>query len=196
MNIVFIGSQPIGHDCLNEIIKMKIGIKAVFTFKPDIHEKWGKSVEEIAKKHSIGKAKDVAKHYNSGVIIAGDAFVVLNNEVLGKPKDEKDAFLMLKKQSGKWISVIGGLCVLDLNENKEYFELVTTNVKIAILTDDEILSYIKTKDPMDKAGSFGMMDLGTVIVEEVQGCFSNVVGLPLPALHKIFREIGIKIFDY
>ena len=78
------------------------------------------SPEEIAKKHSIGKAKDVAKHYNSGVIIAGDAFVVLNNEVLGKPKDEKDAFLMLKKQSGKWISVIGGLCVLDLNENKEY----------------------------------------------------------------------------
>jgi len=53
LNIIFIGSQPIGHDCLNEIIKMKIGIKAVFTFKPDIHEKWGKSVEEIAKKHKI-----------------------------------------------------------------------------------------------------------------------------------------------
>ena len=53
MNIVFIGSQPIGHDCLNEIIKMKIDVKAVFTFKPDIHEKWEKSVEEIAKKHKI-----------------------------------------------------------------------------------------------------------------------------------------------
>jgi len=76
--------------------------------------------EDVAKKHAIGKARDVAKHYKSGVVIGGDAFVVLDGKILGKPKDEKDAFDMLKKQSGRWVDVIGGLAVIDIDNNKEY----------------------------------------------------------------------------
>lgn len=152
---------------------------------------------ELAKKHALGKARDVAKHYKSGIVIAGDVFVVFNNEILGKPKDEKDAFLMLKKQQGKQTQVVSGLVVVDIDTNKEYIETEITNLKMAELTDKEILGYIKTRDPMDKAGSFGMHPSGgAILVEKIEGCYSNVVGLPLPKLHKILRDIGIKIFNY
>jgi septum formation protein len=152
--------------------------------------------EKLTEKHAIGKARNVAKHYRTGVVIAADAFVVLNNEILGKPKDEKDAFNMLKEQSGQWTKVISGLAVIDIDNRKEYIEHETTKVLMAKMTDDEIIDYIKTKDPMDKAGAFGIQDRGTIFVEKIEGCYSNVVGLPLPRLHKILRKTGIKIFDY
>ena len=144
--------------------------------------------ELLAEKHALGKARDVASHYTSGVIIAGDAFVVLNNKILGKPKDEKDAFNMLKKQSEKSTKVISGLAVIDIDNNKEYVEHEITKVKMTKVTDEEILAYIKTKDPMDKAGSFGMQDKGAVFVEKINGCYSNVVGLPLPKLLPISNQ--------
>lgn len=152
---------------------------------------------DVAKKHALGKARDVAKHYKSGIVIAGDVFVVFNNEILGKPKDEQDAFLMLKKQQGKQTQVISGLVVIDIDNKKEYIETEITNLQMAELTDKEILRYIKTGDPMDKAGSFGMRPGGgAILVEKVVGCYSNVVGLPLTKLHKILREIGVEIFNY
>jgi septum formation protein len=150
---------------------------------------------KLAEKHAYGKAKDVAKHYKSGVVIAADVFVVLNNKVLGKPKDEEDAFKMLKSQSGKWTEVISGLVVIDIDNKKEYIEHEITKVKMAKVTEEEIRAYIKTKDPLDKAGAFGIQDKGTILVEKINGCYSNVTGLPLPRLHKIFRKIGIKIFS-
>jgi septum formation protein len=151
---------------------------------------------DLAELHALGKARDVASHYTSGVVIAGDAFVVLDNKVLGKPKDEKDAFDMLKMQSGKSTQVISGLCVIDIDNNKEYVTHEITKVKMSKVSDEDIRSYIKTKDPLDKAGSFGIQDKGTIFVEKIDGCFSNVVGLPLPKLYKILKKIGIKIFDY
>jgi septum formation protein len=152
--------------------------------------------EEMAKQNAVGKARDVAKHYDSGIIIAADVFVVFNNEVLGKPKDEQHAFDMLKKQSGKWIDARSGVCVIDIGNNKEYYEPVITKVKMAKMTDDEIKRYVKTGDAFGKAGSFGMQDKAAILVEKIDGCYSNVVGLSLPALHKILKKIGVKIFDY
>jgi septum formation protein len=151
--------------------------------------------EKLAEKHAYGKAKEVASHYKEGVVIAADAFVVLDNKVLGKPKDEEDAFRMLKAQSGKWTKVISGLAVIDIDNNKEYVEHETTKVKMAVVSDDEIKAYIKTKDPLDKAGAFGIQDKGTIFVEKIEGCYSNVVGLPLPRLHKILRKLKIQIFS-
>lgn len=149
---------------------------------------------KLAKKHALGKARDVAKKFKNGIVIGADAFVVLNGEVLGKPKNEKDAFLMLKKQNGKWTKVITGVAVIDIENRKEYVETETTLVKMNKMTDREILDYIKTKDPMDKAGSFGMQDKGAVFVEKINGCYSNVVGLPLPRLRKMLKKCGVEIF--
>lgn len=151
---------------------------------------------EIAKKHAIGKARDVAKNYKNAIIIGADVFVFFNKEILGKPKDEQDAFLMLKKILGKWVDVISGLAVIDVQSNKEYVDYELTKVKMAKLTDKEIWAYIKTNDPMDKAGSFGMQDKGAILVEKIDGCYSNVVGLPLPKLHKVLKKLKIDIFNY
>jgi len=154
------------------------------------------SPEEVAKNNSTGKAREVAKHYDSGVIIAADVFVVHENKILGKPKDAEDAFNMLKKQSGKWIKAMSGLCVIDIDNSKEYYETVVTKVKMAKLTDEEIRAYVATGDAFGKAGSFGMQDKAAILIDELKGCYSNVVGLSLPALHRILRKIGVKIFDY
>ena len=151
---------------------------------------------KLAQMHALGKAKDVSDKNDSGVVIGGDVFVVYQNKVLGKPIDEQDAFNMLKKILGNEVDVISGIAVIDIDNNKEYVEHVITKVRMNSLTDEEIWAYIKTGDSMDKAGSFGMQDKGAVVVEKINGCYSNVVGLPLPTLHKILKKIGIKIFDY
>lgn len=152
---------------------------------------------ELAMKHALGKAKDVAKHYDSGIVIGGDVFVVFNNEVLGKPKDKEEAFRMLKKQSGKKTKVIAGLAVIDIDNNKEYVEYEITDLIMTKLSDKELKGYVNIMNPLDKAGSFAMKpDDGAILVEKVEGCYSNVVGMPLQKLHKIFRKIGIEIFNY
>jgi septum formation protein len=151
--------------------------------------------EELAEKHAYGKAKEVSKYYKSGIVIAADAFVVLNNKVLGKPKDEEDAFRMLKLQSGRNTKVISGLAVIDIDNEKEFITHETTKLKMNEMTDEEIRAYIRTKDPMDKAGAFGMQDRGTIFVKKIDGCYSNVVGLPMPKLLDILRKLKIKIYD-
>ncbi|MEM4397635.1 MAG: Maf family protein [Candidatus Woesearchaeota archaeon] len=150
----------------------------------------------LAKKLAFLKAKEVSKFYDRGIIIAADSFVVYKNKILGKPKDKKDAFNMLKLQSGKKTKVITGLCVIDLNKQKEYLTYDITEIKMTKMHDEEILNYIKTGDPLDKAGSFGMQSKGSIFVEKINGCYSNVVGLPMPKLLKIIRKIGLKIFNY
>ncbi|MCM2324946.1 MAG: Maf family protein [Candidatus Woesearchaeota archaeon] len=149
---------------------------------------------KLAMKHALGKAREVASRNKSGIVIGADAFVVLDGKVLGKPKDEEDAFEMLKKQNGRWTEVISGVAVIDIDNDKEYAEYELTKVKMNKMTDEEILAYINTKDPMDKAGAFGMQDKGAVFVEKIDGCFSNVVGLPLPLLRKMLKKIGIEVF--
>ncbi len=150
--------------------------------------------EKLAEKHALGKARDVASHYNKGIVIGADAFVVLEGEVLGKPKDENDAFLMLKKQNNRWTEVISGVAVIDIDNKKEYIGHEITKVKMNYMADEEIRNYIKTKDPLDKAGAFGMQSRGAVFVERIEGCFSNVVGLPLPRLRKMLKQCGVEIF--
>lgn len=151
--------------------------------------------KKLAEKQAIGKARDVAKKFKSGIVIGADAFVVLDGEILGKPKGKKDAFDMLKKQNGKWTNVISGVAVIDIDNSKEYVEHEITKVKMNDMNDDEIWRYIKTKDPLDKAGSFGMQDKGAVFVEKINGCYSNVVGLPLPRLRKILKKCGVEVFS-
>lgn len=161
-----------------------------------------KDIIKLAKKLALNKAREVAKNYDDAVIVAADSFVVYKNKILGKPKDEEDAFNMLKMQNGKKTKVITGLAVIDVSlmngkrKSKEFIDYDITELKMTKLTDEEIKNYIKTKDPFDKAGSFGVQSKGAVFVEKINGSFSNVVGLPLDKLLKIFRKIGIKIFDY
>jgi len=146
-------------------------------------------VQRIAKE----KAFTVAQQAKSSIIIAADTIVVCNRKVLGKPLNEDDARDKLSLLSGKKHEVITGLCVL--NSANRFFKLEAeiTAVYFRRLTEKEISNYIATGEPMDKAGAYGIQGLGAVFVEGIEGCFFNVVGLPLHRLYKMLNYFGINI---
>lgn len=151
---------------------------------------------EMAMYHSLQKGKYVASNLKEGIIISADTFVVFGNEVLGKPFNAEDAKNMLSKISGEWIDVVSGIAVRDVENGKVLQEHEVTRVKIKDMTDEEIDKYVATGEPLDKAGAFGAQEKGAVLIEKVEGCFHNVVGLPLFKLKKMLEKIGVNIFQY
>ena len=140
-----------------------------------------------------GKAEDVVKKVKEGVVIGVDTFVVYKEKKLGKPLDEKDAYKMLKLLSGKTLEIYSGVCIIDVENNKKIIDFEVSKVKIKKMSDEEILSYIKSGEPMDKAGSFGIQGLGAIFIERIEGCYSNIVGLPLYNLYKNLKKLDINI---
>lgn len=148
------------------------------------------NIKEYVINLAKGKAIAVKNSLNEeAIIIAGDTVVVLENEILGKPKNEEDAYRMLKELSGKTHSVYSGIVVINMYNNKIEEAALNTEVKISTLTDKEILNYIKTGEPLDKAGAYGIQGYGGVFVEEIHGCYYNVVGLPLNILNKMLNKV-------
>ncbi|AKB26152.1 Septum formation protein Maf [Methanosarcina sp. MTP4] len=152
------------------------------------------SPESLLIRHSLEKARDVAKYFESGIIIAADTSVICNGEVLGKPHTPERAKEMLEKLSGKTVQVITGLTVLDIDRGEEISESEVTDVRMKKMSEKEIEAYIGTGEPLDKAGAFGIQDKGAVLVERVEGDFFNVVGLPLFKLGKILERLGVSVF--
>lgn len=148
------------------------------------------NIEEYVIELAEGKATDVRKNVNTdAIIIAADTIVTLDNKILGKPKDENHAFEMLKLLSGKTHRVYSAIVVINTkNENIEK-QCSYTEVKFSQITDEEIKDYIKTGEPLDKAGSYGIQGFGGVFVEKINGCYYNVVGLPLNVLNKMIKNI-------
>lgn len=138
------------------------------------------------------KAEEVASLSNADgkAVLGADTIVALNGEILGKPTDEKDAFRMLKALSGNTHEVYTGVCILypcsDGRRKKRFFS-VCTKVAFHALTDEQILAYIATGSPMDKAGAYGIQDGG--LVRSIEGSFSNVVGLPQEACKETIRTL-------
>ena len=136
---------------------------------------------ELVQKLACLKAREVSLREErvGKAVLGADTVVALDGKVFGKPKDEEDAFRMLSALSGKTHEVCTGVCMRFLKESGEWVELVdsaSTKVHFASLTKEEILAYIATGSPMDKAGAYGIQDGG--LVDKIEGSFSNVVGLP------------------
>ncbi len=132
-----------------------------------------KAVEELARQ----KSEDVFSRNPDCMIIAADTVVALGNTILGKPKDEDDAFNMLSSLSGRRHTVYTGVCI-KTKDKTDIFH-VATEVEFYPLSDKEIKDYIATKEPMDKAGAYGIQGKGFVLVKGIHGDYFNVVGLPL-----------------
>lgn len=147
-------------------------------------------IEKYVKILAEGKAKDVSnKLEGDNIIIAADTIVVLDNKILGKPKSEIDAFNTLQALSGRIHKVYSAIAVLNTKNNKLITRCLYTEVEFDNLTNEEINQYIMTKEPLDKAGSYGIQGLGGVFVKRINGCYYNVVGLPLNELKNILKEI-------
>ncbi|MBU3103803.1 Maf-like protein [Clostridium gasigenes] len=150
----------------------------------------GKNVEEYVIEIAEGKAIDVIKNINEdAVVIAADTIVTLDNKILGKPKDENHAFEMLKLLSGKTHRVYSAVVVINTKNKKVEKKCLYTEVKFSEITDEEIKQYIETREPLDKAGSYGIQGYGGIFVEKIKGCYYNVVGLPLNSLNKMIKNV-------
>lgn len=148
---------------------------------------------ELAKFLSKGKAQAVAKRYRNHIIIGADTFITLGKNLLGKPNTAARAKRMLKQISGKSLSVITGFTIIDTGLGKSMSRAVETKVYIKKLTDKEINNYVKTNEPIGKAGAFAIQELGTVIVRKIEGDYFNVMGLPLFDLTQALKKFGVHI---
>lgn len=111
------------------------------------------------------------------IVIGADTVVVLDNKILGKPKDYKEAFEMLKKLSGKSHKVVTGIAVIDTLENTEKISSVTSTVEFENLSDEQIDFYIKNYKPFDKAGSYGIQEMPEGYIKSYDGSLENIIGL-------------------
>lgn len=128
------------------------------------------------------KARDIAKNYPGCIVIGCDTSVVLGERVLGKPKDETQARNMLTLLSNKTHKVITGVCIICGDKSMSFS--VSTDVTFYELDDEEIDEYVRSGEPYDKAGGYGIQGLGSVFVKEISGDFYNVVGLPVSRLYR------------
>ncbi|MFX0091164.1 MAG: Maf family nucleotide pyrophosphatase [Candidatus Hodarchaeota archaeon] len=151
---------------------------------------------EIVLHHSLQKGKDVAKFFNSGLVISADTIVLFGDKLLGKPYSEEKAKKILRSISGQWIKVLTGVTVIDIDYEKEIQSYEETRIKMKIMSEKEIYAYVKSGEPLDKAGAFGVQEKGAIFVEKIEGCYFNIVGLPLFLLNTMLEQLGISIFDY
>lgn len=152
-----------------------------------------KLVDEL----SYQKAQNVARQIPTGIIIGADSIVVLHSKILGKPKNANDAFHMLSLLSGKVHQVYTGFTIIKKPQQVVISDYEVTHVKFRSLEAREIEKYIQSGQPLDKAGAYGIQDDGAVFVESINGCYYNVVGLPITkiflALKKLLKEEEGKI---
>lgn len=154
------------------------------------------SYAELVKRNALAKAEDVAAKVEKGIIIGADTIVVSDGKIFGKPKDLKTARLMLKKLSIRPQWVYTGIAIVDTDKQTSRLGYEKTKVYMDRLTDREISNYFAYVSPLDKAGSFDIQGSGAFFIRRIEGCFYNVVGLPLRLLYRMFREMGIKVFSF
>jgi septum formation protein len=140
------------------------------------------------------KAVTVAKRRQDGFVIGADTVVVLDGRILGKPSDAHDARATLQLLSGKWHAVMTGVAIYDVETGKEAVDYAKTLVRLAQLSEAEIDWYVATGEPMDKAGSYAIQGLACLFVDEIAGNYHNVVGLPLPLVYRLARQLGYSLW--
>lgn len=147
------------------------------------------SPDRIARTLAEGKAQWVAQQYDTGLIIGADTVVAYNGTVLGKPVDQADARHMLALLSGHRHQVYTGVALILRPEGVLHAFVEKTDVRFRSLTEEEIERYLRTGESYDKAGAYGIQGKGALLVTSIRGDYTNVVGLPLPALYEAIRTL-------
>jgi len=184
MNIILASGSPRRREILaNTNVKFTV-------ITSDIDEKIFEDEEptQLVLRLAFEKCMGVALKNPNDLVIGADTIVVLDNKILGKPKDEEEAFDMLSKLSNREHQVITGISIVNLANEKKLVDYAISNVKFKKLTDQDIKDYISTKECLDKAGSYGIQGYGALLVEEIKGDYFNIVGLPISKLSDILKE--------
>jgi len=139
------------------------------------------------------KANDVARLYSGGLVIGSDTIVVVDEQVLGKPADQQQAFQMISSLKGRSHHVYSGLAIIDAATGECKRGHVKTRVHMRDISDQEIKDYIMTGEPMDKAGAYAIQGLGSIFITGIEGDYFSVVGLPVQLLADYLEQFGIPI---
>ncbi|MGB9867391.1 MAG: Maf family protein [Bacillota bacterium] len=187
--IVLASSSPRRQQLLSQI-----GLD--FSVVPSLVEEstvMGEDPVQVAQGLALSKAREVASRVGDSLVIGADTVVVLGDEILGKPGSPREAELMLAKLQGRWHVVVTGVAVVDGSSGEFEVGHECTRVHVRQLGEDEIAFYVSTGEPLDKAGAYGIQGLGALLVDRIEGCYHNVVGLPLARLCKILERFGVKL---
>jgi len=173
-----------------EIFKM-LGLNPL-VIPADVHE----PIDErppwiLVKNHASHKAKAIVKLYDTNTVVVGaDTLVYIDKTTLGKPDSEADAEIYLTILSGKTHYVYTGISIL--YRNQEIVDYAKSSVTFKELSEQEIITYIKTKEPMDKAGAYGIQGYGSQLVKSIKGCYFNVMGFPVSLFYEMLTKLIVK----
>jgi len=172
------------------------GLGIQFTIDPsDADESFeaGTAPEEVVRMLALRKAESVAERHGQGLVIGSDTIVVVDGQILGKPIDDSDAHRMLQMLQGRSHAVCSGVAVVDAAGGRSIAAVSVTNVIMRALSAEQIDAYVRSGEPRDKAGAYGIQGLGATIVERIDGDYFTVVGLPLCLLNKLLSEFGRQV---
>lgn len=153
----------------------------------------GTPPQEVVEMLALRKASSVAGKYEQGLVIGSDTIVVLEDQILGKPTDDQDAHSMLNKLKGRTHQVYSGVAIVDAATNQSKVSFSCTEVTMRPLSEEQIAKYVQSGEPRDKAGGYAIQGLGSTIVEQINGDYFTVVGLPLCLLNRMLAEFGNEV---
>ncbi len=146
---------------------------------------------EFVRRLAAEKAETISARFDSYWVLAADTVVVLDDEILGKPENEDHAVSMLMRMAGRRHEVLTGFCICCAAESVMIRQAVSTSVYFTNFSEATAVAYVNTKEPLDKAGSYGIQGRGGILVEKINGSYSNVVGLPLSEVIGELMRFGI-----
>ena len=152
--------------------------------------------QQLVEKLAVSKASTAALQCPEALVIGADTVVVLDGKVYGKPEDELDAMHKLSVLNGKVHTVYTGVCVAHYASNRIETAVAATLVSMKPLTAQQISSYVSTGEPLDKAGAYAIQGLGATLIDRIEGCYFNVVGLPLSVLSTLLASFGVDLLAH
>lgn len=153
------------------------------------------SARKMVEVLSLKKAETVGNNHKDAVIIGADTTVLLGREIIGKARDRKHAFEIIKKLSGKTHKIITGFTILDTKTGKKVTSSVESELRFSPLTNSEIEAYLETEEYKDKAGAYAIQGTAGLFVEEIHGDFFNIVGLPMQRVRQELKNFGVQTLD-
>ncbi|HEY9791142.1 MAG TPA: Maf family protein [Candidatus Obscuribacterales bacterium] len=155
--------------------------------------------DEVCRFLAVQKANAVAGSLESAaaptrtLVLAADTIVVLGKDILGKPSSREDAYQMLMRMSGRCHQVFTGVAILDCKTKEMLSDYEVSSVYFRSLDSAEVRAYARTAEPMDKAGAYALQGTASAFVDKIDGCYTNVIGLPVPLTVKMLRGLGLRI---
>jgi len=190
--IYLASSSPRRHELLDQI-----GLPhTVLTLEVDESLPPGLSPADQVVSLSRRKANAAFSKLVEGIVVAADTVVVLDGLILGKPANETEALEMLDRLQGGIHEVFTGITVLELSSGRVLSDYERTEVQMRNVSRDELMRYVATKEPLDKAGAYGVQGRAAVFVAGIRGCYFNVVGLPLFKLTQLLKKLDVDVSNY